>query len=111
MTLPQRHDNIAAILGVPAVKFEKRHKDLATEMKRNVGLYVKSLKQLLNPASTLDDRQAVPALKVELDSAGFPKIQASIPWAKCKKRHLEDLLREYISQHYCTCYRWLGDRH
>jgi hypothetical protein len=100
MMVSHRHDNIAALLGVPAPKFKKLNKDLAAKMKHTMGLYMKSLKKMLTPGGTVDDASVTPALaqpKLEMDSARFPKIPSTMSFNSMNKLLLENVFRMYIS--------------
>ena len=73
-------------------------------MKRSVGLYVKNL---LNMANSSDGRHgglAAPSSlrpHLEFGSDGYPKVPTSIELDTLSKKDLEQLFRDYMSQHYC----------
>ena len=69
-----RHDKIADTLGVPATSFDTTFEDKATDMKRLVLNYVKSLQGMLqeaagNPSTALMASKT----KIVLEN-GFPKL-------------------------------------
>ena len=102
-----RHDNLAKMLGVPALPFAKVHKDLAAQMKRTIGYYVKGLLKMVNPTDGVTDALAAPPYSrpnLEVDSTGYPKVPTSVDLTRLSKVDMECLFRQFMSQHYCMCH-------
>jgi hypothetical protein len=83
--------------------FEEKHEHQVTEMKRLLYLYVKGLRDMLNPSNSVNATQSAPTAKnpnLIIAPGGFPMVPASFNPAGCSKRQLEKLIRQYLSDHY-----------
>lgn len=96
------HDNIAKYMGVPAMPFEVMYKDKATEMKRLVFDYIKTLRR-----QHLGDISEAPAEidgfqkdTLKIHESGFPLAPQPTSWKKITRGDLEVIYRLYVTRHY-----------
>jgi len=88
----EEYDNLAKMLGVPALPFAKVHKDFAAQIKRTIGYYVKGLLKMVNPTDGVtDDVAAPPSFRpnLEVDSTGYPKVPTSVDLTRLSKVDME----------------------
>ena len=100
------HDEIAQIMGVLSKSFEETHKDWATEMKRTVLDYIKTLQAIcLTGAGTEPGGVSTShGTIIHWDQDEFPLIPSSVSWDKVSKENLEAIYQSYITQHYHKCW-------
>lgn len=94
-----RHDTIADLLTVSAPRFEQLFTNQVMEMKRLVLQYIKKLQvreSAHGPAADSNDKQTLGT-----NTEGFPVLPAAFKLEECTKKVLEELYRQYLSQHYC----------
>ena len=75
---------------------------------------VSHLNITIGHAHTVTGPLAVPSTswpQLEVDSTGYPKVPTSLKLSSFSKRDLEDLFRQFMSQHYCTCHPCPSDVH
>ena len=87
-----------------AAKYKVVNENFAEEIKRSVGLYVKGLLNMVNSSDGRHGGLAAPASSrphLEFGSGGYPQVPISIKLETLAKKDLEQLFRDYMSQHYC----------
>jgi hypothetical protein len=109
-----RHDDIADLIGLPALPFKVMFPDKAKEFKCSLLEYVEILfKQFVGPGAPstttghtgvtgTDESQAKGTL--EIHSSGYPVAPRTNKWKKVTRNDLEPLYRMYITEHYRKCY-------
>lgn len=98
-----RHDDIAEIIGVPALPFEAMFPDKAKDFKRSLNEYLKALLVAKNRGADrpeADHSRSEIHDAVEIDPSGFPIAPRIHTWNKVTRRLLEPLYKLYITKHY-----------
>ncbi len=92
-----RHDNIAELLGVEMPSFESKYERQLLQLKLELKAYIQSVREAANlPADVPSDK-----VFLKYDEAGFPVLIGFNPSKPLLKTEVEQLIREYLSRHYC----------
>ena len=100
---PNRHDQIAELMGIPGKTFIATYKDEVQQMKHMALEYVKYLKTVMTSATQVGiDGQPIPTtgFKLAVTEDGFPIVP--VPWdpTAYSKQQLEELFSEYMTTQY-----------
>ena len=98
-----RHDDIAELIGIPALPFEVMYPDKAKDFKRTLSEYLKELLRVKSRRpgqSVADNSSAELHGSVEIDPSGYPIAPRPQSWTKVPRTVLEPLYRSYITKHY-----------
>ena len=103
MLTPNRHDQIAKLMGIPGKTFIATYNDEVQQMKCMALEYVKYLKTVMRSATQVGlDGQPIPitGFKLTVTEDGFPLMP--VPWdpTPYSGQQLEELLSEYMTTHY-----------
>jgi hypothetical protein len=95
-----RHENMAAQMGVGGVPFVKLHEGPISALQRQFGEYIKDLHQQRNQPVLVPVVPVVESTKKSIAMInGFPVVP-DIRFSDAKKEELEDLMRDYLGKHY-----------
>jgi hypothetical protein len=89
-------------MGVPSKSFEDTYEDRATDMKRTVLDYIKTLRAMRSTGANAGAGATSHGTTVHLNQDGFPIVPCPASWEKVTKEDLEAMYRSYITQHYRT---------
>jgi len=92
---------MAKFMKVGVRPFREKYSEVVEQMKRSMLNYINSLHEAARQQA--DERQGTdygPAAKIMLRSDGLPILPHPDTWRSGLKRILENLLREYLGQHY-----------
>lgn len=87
-------------MGVPSKSFEDTYADRATDMKRTVMEYIKTLRAMRSTGAGTNAPR--PGITIHVDDDGFPIVPHPVSWEKVTKEDLEAMYRSYMTQHYRT---------
>ena len=84
--------------------FESKYEKLLLELKLNLKSYIQSVREAANmPADVPSDK-----VFLKYDDSGFPILVGFNPTKPLPKTQVENLIREYLSRHYCMFLHFIG---
>jgi hypothetical protein len=101
--MKSRHDDMAKLLGVPAMPFDIMYPEKAIEFKRTVLDYIKVLRrahQDISQGDVVDVVNGIERNTLKVDATGFPLAPRPQSWTKVTRADVEPIFRLYMTRHY-----------
>ena len=101
------HDDLLENMGLSGRTFTQKHSDKVVEMTRLLLDYMKTVRQRVSeevspdPDSAAIEEPEPPAFEIKMTEHGYPVLPDLIMKTELSKSQCEELLRGYLSQHYC----------